>query len=224
MGRIIAISDIHGHLHTFKALIMEQLALTKDDQLFLLGDYIDRGPASKEVLDFIMYLQENGYQVNCLLGNHEQMMIESYQGSRVEYSNWLWNGGEDTMRSFRVKNLEEIPDKYWQFLDSLPCFIETEEYIFVHAGINFRSPEPFEDFESMLWIRKWYQNINPELLNGKMIVHGHTPIEKGNIIAKLDNVPKPFAVNIDSGCYFYGDLCAIDLTSRTLYFQKNIDI
>ncbi len=224
--RKIAISDIHGCCQTFKQLL-ENIQLQKEDELYLLGDYIDRGPESKQVIDHIWSLQRRGYQVHCLRGNHEQLMLNAradYRKSRI----WLINGGETTMDSFRATSLEEIDDRYWQFMENLPYYFEVDNYILVHAGLNFMIEDPFEGKEGMIWIRNWYGNINKAWLGDKIIVHGHTVTESlkvANAIQNFDNIP---VIDIDAGCYVtalpqYGHLCAFDLTSQEIHLQKNID-
>ena len=95
--RIIAISDIHGFNKTFHALL-DKVGLTKDDQLFILGDNIDRGPDSKGILDTIIKLQQDGYGIKCILGNHEEMMLKAhYNPSQSDL--WLLNGGNTTLKS-----------------------------------------------------------------------------------------------------------------------------
>ena len=97
-NRKIAISDIHGCCKTFKALL-NKIKFNSNDELYLLGDYIDRGPDSKGVIDYIWQLQKEGYQVNCLRGNHEQMMLRAaFVENKLDH--WMRNGGETTLFSF----------------------------------------------------------------------------------------------------------------------------
>ena len=100
--RKIAVSDIHGCLKTFKALVEEQVVLNPQDELYLLGDFIDRGPDSKGVLDYVMQLDEAGYQVHCLRGNHEDMMLQAVR-DREDIGMWLFNGGQQALDSFRTE-------------------------------------------------------------------------------------------------------------------------
>ena len=130
--RKIAIGDIHGCNLTFEALL-DKLALTTQDQLFLLGDYIDRGPDSKGVIDIILKLQEDGYQVNCLRGNHEQLLLDS--NFRTESARiWLSNGGISTMDSFDIEHISFLPDRYFNFFKNLPHYFIEDDFILVHAG------------------------------------------------------------------------------------------
>ncbi|MEZ4773491.1 MAG: metallophosphoesterase family protein [Bacteroidia bacterium] len=239
--RKIAISDIHGCLKTLKALVENQVELTKNDQLYLLGDYIDRGPDSKGVLDYIMGLKESGFSVNCLKGNHEEMLVQAAEDSR-EISMWLYNGGQEALASFGTDSPSEVPEKYINFVKNLDLYYEVDEYILVHAGLNFvgEKPEkdssqflwrlhnPLRDYKSMLWIRWWYEDIDWNWLQDRVIVHGHTPVETDEIWDMYDLLEEDQVLDIDNGCFArykngMGQLCAFDLTNRDLYFQKNIE-
>jgi serine/threonine protein phosphatase 1 len=220
-----AISDIHGCAKTFKALL-KQISFSKEDVLYLLGDYVDRGPDSKGVIDHIWQLQSEGYTVFCLKGNHEQLMIDSLVNWEKRRS-WLTYGGLETIESFAVQTLEEIPEVYIVWLKNLPHFLEIEGYLLVHAGLNFELKNPLEDETAMLWIRRWYGSIDKTWLDGRIIVHGHTPTKQLLIQNSLHNLEDIPAIDIDAGCVFdilgLGRLCALDLDSRALYFESNID-
>jgi len=227
--RQIAISDIHGHVKTFRTMVEKVVQLTHEDELYLLGDYIDRGPDSKGVIDYILQLKQAGYTVRCLRGNHEEMMLQARWSERY-HDMWTHNGGQATLRSFRVLNsLKEIPERYWWFLDKLEYYIELDDYFLVHAGFDFRLYDPFnveekEACNGMLWIRPWtwYNRVDEELLEGKMIVHGHTPTAELEIRRQLRKQPQPILC-IDNGAYYSrsigkGQLCAFDLTNKALMF------
>jgi serine/threonine protein phosphatase 1 len=238
-----AISDIHGCTATFVALL-ERIGLTHADELYLLGDYIDRGPNSKGVLDRIARLIEEGYQVSCLMGNHEQMMIwagafeelaglgSSWKADRYNpgfHNMWLRNGGGETLASFGVHSAKEVPRSYFQFLRKLGYYLEVEGYLLVHAGFDFHAPDPWEDRESMLWIRDWYEWLDRDLLGDRVIVHGHTPIGRKAIEYMLGDLRNFPVLNIDAGCVYanswnsdVGWLCAFDLDRLRVIFQKNI--
>lgn len=225
--RKIAITDIHGCLLTFKELLHKEVAFSKKDTLYLLGDYVDRGPNSKGVLDHIFELKEKGYTVNCLRGNHEQMMLQVRENpSKFDW--WSRNGGYKTMQSFDLwKSYEMIPKKYWDFIESLPYFFDLKEYVLVHAGFNFNHNYPFLDKESMLWIRRWYLDFDDkakESIDHKTIIHGHTPTPKDTIYSMFHDLERFPVLNIDAGCFAYGDLCAFDMTNKKLYFHENVDM
>ncbi len=221
-----AISDIHGCSKTFEKLLFETLKIQKTDELYLLGDYIDRGPDSKGVIDLIFRLKEEEYDVHCLMGNHEAMMLELSQGGWDRF-NWEEQGGKETLQSFGAKHLGEIPERYWNFFRDLYLVEELEDYLLVHAGFNFKHEDFLEDDQAMLWIRNWYKDIKPEALKGRVIIHGHTPTDRHLIENMLDNDPL-LVIDIDAGCVYHtyvglGHLCAFDLDNKTLVFEPNID-
>lgn len=214
-------TDIHGCCQTFRYMTEQVIYLQKNDKLFLLGDYIDRGPDSKGVIDYILQLIEAGFDVTCLRGNHEQMMLNSLTDPS-RYSIWFANGGDTTLRSFEAKNLHEIDELYYNFLNSLDYYRLLGDYWLAHAGFNFNAEDIFEDTHSMLWIRHWYSQIDTQLLENNVIVHGHTPMERNKITQNLAQFEYP-VIDIDAGCVFGGHLCAMDLDNRSLFFHKNID-
>jgi len=213
------ISDIHGCNKTFQ-LLLEKINFSKEDTLFLLGDYIDRGPDSRGMIDHIFYLQKEGYQVDYLLGNHEEMLLENIKEN-------YHNGESETLESFEVEQSKDIPSLYLDWIKNLKYFIETEGYILVHAGLNFNIENPLEGFHSMLWARHWYKNLDKAWLNGRVVIHGHTPIRDYAIedsVQYLNDLP---VIDIDAGCAFrgsgYGQLCALNLDNKELTFQRNVD-
>lgn len=240
--RKIAISDIHGCAETFRALLEQQVQLSPHDELYLLGDYVDRGPDSKGVLDHILQLKQAGYQVHCLKGNHEEMMYNAAHDPR-EVEMWLYNGGKETLLSFGLDSPDQLPATYLDFIQAMDFYHEVDKFILVHAGLNFTGPEttdregdgflwrlhnPLTDRESMLWIRWWYDHINWDWLRDRMIIHGHTPIETDDISEMFLALNEDRVLDIDNGCFAkyregLGQLCAFDMTHRRLYFQENID-
>ncbi len=223
--RKIVISDIHGCLKSFKALLYK-IVYSKRDELYLLGDFIDRGPDSKGLIDYIWQLQADGHFVHCLRGNHEQMLLDSFNDPH-DLSLWEIHGGLDTLKSFNVKSVDEIHDDYLQWFDALPYFVEVDNYILVHAGLNFNSNDPFENLNSMIWIRNWYDNIKKDWLGNRIIIHGHTPTSASTIRENLSEIEEKSTMVIDGGCVYnvqgLGYLFAFDLEKKQLYAQKNID-
>lgn len=223
--RKIAIGDIHGCILTFKALL-EQISFSKEDELFLLGDYIDRGPDSRGVIDHIRYLKEEGYRLNCLRGNHEQLLLDAVNRYDAEQL-WQSNGGWATLHSFNVTNPLDIPADYLDFFLQLPYYYETDNYLLLHAGPGFHQPDPLEDKNTLIWIRDWYEDIDMEWLGHRIIVHGHTPVPAATIKESLGTLAQQPAINIDAGCVHnrlgLHQLCALDMTNRKLYFQENVE-
>jgi len=212
------ISDIHGCLSTFKTLF-EKLNITTNDQLFLLGDYIDRGTDSKGVIDYILEIQQT-FQIYPLRGNHEEdfLTINRFNFTKL-------------VKQYKSKNInslfddeDEVDEKYLTFLNKLPYFIELENFILVHAGFNFKKYLPYENLDDMIWIRDFeYDTV---LAKNKTIIHGHTPYTLDEIKQKIDN--KDFILPIDNGCVFnkmegYGNLLCLNLNTLQLIIQPNIE-
>ncbi len=212
-----AISDIHGCLETFKTLL-QKIELSRDDELYLLGDYIDRGPYSKGVIDYIWQLQVDGFYIKCLRGNHEQMYLNSFDGT----DDW-GDYHRETIASFGVKNIEETPGLYIDWMKSLAYYFEVDNYLLVHGGFDFGAADPLQNKEKMLWARDWYALIDKDWLAGRIIVHGHTPMEQNSIKAMADNLEQVPMLDIDNGCvYDYGGfshLTAFELNEKKLFFE-----
>ncbi|WP_170110456.1 metallophosphoesterase family protein [Flavilitoribacter nigricans] len=224
--RQIAITDIHGCHKTFRALL-DKVALSREDELFLLGDYIDRGPDSKGVIDTILKLKADGYQLTCLLGNHEQMFFElslSPPGRPL----YLYPGLAETLASYNCRHPKDIPPEHLEFILSLPSCHRVEDYWLVHAGFNFSIPDPLEDQHAMIWERHWYESVNKEWVGRRIILHGHTPTRVDEILSMYEKMDDMSALILDSGCVFrvqgLNQLTAFDMTNRRLYFQQNIDL
>jgi serine/threonine protein phosphatase 1 len=221
MARIIAIGDIHGCSNTFQKLLLEKINIQKSDEVYCVGDYVDRGKDSKSVIDIILKLRKEGFIIHTIRGNHEQMMMESTEDSKRLYL-WLMNGGNETLKSFGVSSVNELPQAYITFLKETKYYIATDQYIFVHAGLNFHRDDPFEDKEEMLWTRDAY--FDKSKIRNRILIHGHTPTPLKSISEQL-NTNK---INIDAGCVYgnrngYGYLAGLLLPQRELIVQKNID-
>lgn len=221
-----AISDIHGCAKTFKALLA-RISFSPEDELYLLGDYIDRGPDSKGVIDHIWHLQETGHTVHCLRGNHEQMFLHAIDARDELLGINEARGYAETIASFGTSNIDQVPKTYVKWMKNLDFYLEVDQYILVHAGLNFSTGKPFENRREMIWIRYWYEEIDRAWLGDRIIVHGHTPIHQldiKNSIQELGEIP---AIDIDNGCPFessgLGNLCAFELRTQTFTFQANID-
>jgi serine/threonine protein phosphatase 1 len=220
--RQIAISDIHGCLKTFEALL-DKIAFTQSDQLFLLGDFVDRGPDSKGVIDLVWKMQKEGYDIHCLRGNHEQMILDNLEAGVLS----KYYCDQALLKSFEAKDLTVIPTAYLRWMDELPYYLETQGYFLVHAGVDFTVDDPLENTYDMMWLRYWYEYLDLDWLGSRIIIHGHTPQATESIenrFTALDSFP---VLNIDNGCIFssrdLGQLCAFDMTNRELYFKENVD-
>ena len=221
MNRLFAISDIHGCFKPFYELVKDVIKLTKSDQLFLLGDYIDRGDQSKEVIDFIIDLTLEGFNVATLIGNHEVMLLNSYN-NREQEPIWQMNNGASTLMSFGVEDVRNIDKHYLEFFTSLEYYKIVGNIIFVHAGFDDYAINPFENKQSMIWEnRPFYRN---PMLSGKTIIHGHRPNMISNLRKRIEE--KASVISIDTGCVYekeigYGILTALEVNTMTLYSVSN---
>lgn len=221
-SRRFAVGDIHGCSETFSKLSFDILKIEKKDEVYLLGDYIDRGPHSKKVVDMIIDLQKEEYSIFPIMGNHEKMLLDSGK-SYIDYMTWIYNGANTTMESFSIDNIDELDKKYLDFFKCLPYYYELKDFILVHAGLNFDIPNPLEDKESMVWIRDDF--VDKGKINGKRFICGHTPIP----LEKIRKTLKESKIMLDGGCVYsgsfkgLGNLVALDLDSFELFVQTNID-
>ena len=218
MERILAIGDVHGCNNILNRMLFDRIKIAHSDTIYFIGDYIDRGMFSKEVIDTIITLREKGYSIHTLRGNHEQMMMDSVL-SEEHFDHWYINGGDATLTSFDIDSFTEMPEKYKQFFYDTELYINTPDYIFVHAGLNFERENIFEDTEAMLWIRG-FQSTQPALKN-QLLVHGHTPKPLNYILRQKGN-----CINIDGGCVYtgqnvYGNLVAVSLPERKFIVEPN---
>ena len=215
--RLFAIGDIHGCFESLRNLIENKIKLKRSDKLILLGDYIDRGPQSKEVVDFIIELQSKGYDIVTLMGNHEAMLIDAMENEK-NLSKWIHNGGGRTLMSFDLESLKDLGQQNISFFKGLILYYAFDNFLFVHAGFNDLIDNPFSDKITMLWSRNTF--YKHPLLIDKIIVHGHTPISI-NHCQELVTTRKQ-RINIDTGCVYsdiegLGFLTALELFSYKLF-------
>jgi len=228
-GRRIAVGDIHGCFNTFESLIEDKIKLQKIDQLFLLGDYIDKGTRNREVLDYIIEMQNDGYQVFPLIGNHEYFVMRD-----IEFCQKSNNpqGIRDLIESTDLLNEEKIVDsKYHEFILNLPYYYELDDFILVHAGLDFEEKDPLFDKMSMIYARNYL--VNRDKINGKILDHGHTPVSLSEIKNLIHNKEIIGRINLDNGCVNkqytsyeekdLGRLCALDLDNMKLFTNEYID-
>ena len=222
MDRLLAISEIHGCFETFNELLFNRLELRKSDKLILLGDYIDRGEKSKEVIDLILDLISKGYDVTPLAGNHEWMLTETLKKAEMEHL-WFLNSGLSTLRSFNINNSNELDKRYLDFFNNLQYYTVFNSFIFVHAGFNDIADDPFSDILGMIWeCSKAYSN---PVFTDKIIIHGHRPKTREHVNLLLKNGSA--VIPIDTGCVYekesgFGFLSALELNTMALISIERI--
>jgi serine/threonine protein phosphatase 1 len=211
LDKIFAIGDIHGCIGKLRNLVTLLPLNPRRDTLVFLGDYIDRGPDSKGVIDYLLDLRQQIENVVFLSGNHEQMFLNYYlrnEGREL----YLFNGGESTIISYGRAGLTDgrkmnVPERHLAFFTSLRTSYETDDYLFVHAGLKPGVPRQEQDIEDMLWIRHEFIDADEDF--GKTVVFGHTSLD-GPLMGKNK-------IGIDSGAVYGGKLTAVELPARTLY-------
>jgi serine/threonine protein phosphatase 1 len=207
VGRLIAIADIHGRFSKLEGLIQE-ITPEKRDTLVFLGDYIDRGPKSYHVVDFIVKLKQEFPNTVTLRGNHEDFVLSLFQGNQDKYMRHLWlklNGGDQTLASY--KGAGHFLKVHQEFYMNLPVSWETDQYFFCHAGVRPGVPLGKQRAVDLLEFR--FATSDSAVKFEKIIVHGHTPVPSPIIT--------PYRINIDTGAGNNGPLTAIELPSLKIW-------
>jgi serine/threonine protein phosphatase 1 len=205
--------DIHGMYDELMLLINSSGFDPAVDTLVALGDYIDRGNDSRKVIEFFMDLKaHHGSNVTLLKGNHEDMCVKARRGSAISTMaaslEWMNNGGDTTLQSFGVR----IPGKVLSFLKQLPYYAETEQYIFVHAGVDPFLPLAEMKPDDLMWSSSHLPHCS-----GKMVIVGHA------IRDVVTYVPWANTLYIDTGACNAtigrnGRLSMVDLTNNVVHF------
>lgn len=227
--RIIAVGDIHGYLEPLENLIKE-INPEEEDLLIFIGDYIDRGPVSKDVVSYLITLSLSNRNVFFLKGNHEDMLLGSigYKAVVTDLSTWLYNGGTVTLKSYGMSSdeviqlgrlwddaeryrsiINYIPNAHLNFFLNTKLWLESENYFFCHGGVDphYTIDDGKKNIKDLLWMREhlYYDSYNWR----KTVVCGHTPLTEVLVKDKL--------ICIDTGLYYYGTLSAIDVLNRKIY-------
>lgn len=225
--RVYAIGDIHGRfdlLKTMHSIISEDLEMAPiaNACVVYLGDYIDRGPASLDVIDCILNTTVPGTRSIFLMGNHEQMMLDFIdKADRRSGRAWFNNGAEATLISYGIVAPSDsdysalaatlskrLPDEHVSFLRSLRYRHQIGDVLFVHAGIDPDRPLDDQDDHDLIWIRDKFLNFDGDF--GVLVVHGHTP---GDTVEA-----KPNRINVDTRAFRSGVLSAAVLENKSLRF------
>lgn len=221
--RLLVMGDIHGQYAKMqKVLAMAEYDPVKD-RLVLLGDYIDRGPESRRVVDEVIRLVAAG--AVALYGNHEDMMARAL-GNRhrsrpaaMELEQWYANGGEVTIGGYRDNSA--VLDRHLDFFRSLPRWVEMQGILFVHAGIRPGVPVEQQSPQDLIWIRE------PYILGyqgPQDIVAGHTPIQylrNYELLPDITDDSKPIVnahkIFLDTGAAWGGPLTVMEFPSLVFW-------
>lgn len=214
---VYAVGDVHGRLDLLlrleEAIVQDRSDRLRPALLVYLGDLIDRGPASAQVLDHVMSRAPQGFERVCLMGNHEAMFLDFLAAPRPE-SSWLSQGGHETLLSYGVppemlvrptrRSLAHIvqayvPGEHLAFLKSMPVLLQTPTKLYVHAGIDSTMRVEDQPADVLLWYRDDFAETYESL--GRCVVHGHSFTESP-LLAE-------HRVAIDTGAYRTGRLTAV---------------
>ena len=220
--RVYAVGDIHGRADLLGELVGKiaedaRSSAAPRKLIIFLGDYVDRGLHSREVIDLVLDGLPSGFEAVALKGNHEDFMLRFIEDARIG-PGWLMNGGGATLVSYGARmprrgsdmeRLDELrrqlrdnlPDRHLQFLHALRRWHVEGDYLFVHAGIRPGIALDEQRDEDILWIREEFLLDNGD--HGKIVVHGHT-------IATAPEM-RPNRIGIDTGAYATGVLTSLVL-------------
>ncbi len=203
-SRTLAIGDVHGCLAALDTLL-GFVELRPDDELIFLGDYIDRGPDSRGVIERVIELCAHQKLV-ALRGNHEAWLLRA-QFEPSWFGSWQGVGGEETLASYDAFSVDDLPDAHLEFLNNTRLFHQNESHIFVHAAISARAPHENRE-EQLLWGK--FNQIKPHP-SGKRVICGHSAQRGGS--------PNDagHAVCIETFCYGGGWLSALDVVSNRVW-------
>lgn len=210
-GHVIAIGDVHGCADELRELIAT-LPLRKDTTVVMLGDYIDRGAHSSDVVTVVRELMQK-HTVVPLMGNHELMLLEFLESDDpLKEARFIYNGGSVTLSSYTDgAGGYLIPAEHMQFFTSLrPWYAPEGRFFFVHAGlpdVDIEDLDPVLHLRHALWARRDF--LESEFPWKKIIVHGHSPV--------LSVEVGPKRINADTGCVYGGALSAVELPSLRVY-------
>lgn len=227
--RVYAIGDVHGRLDLLMELIDR---IAEDDlargpasttELVMLGDFVDRGPDSAGVLDYILRLREWWPDVRCLQGNHEEVFLMAARGDESALRFMTRIGGRETLLSYGASEddldrmtlgqlrdwlVEAVPEEHLAFIESMTDRVLIGNYAFVHAGVRPQVPMDEQESRDLRWIRDEFLSCdNP---HDYFVIHGHS------ISPSVEE--RPNRIGIDTGAYASGILTAIGLEGRDRWF------
>jgi len=224
-ARLIAIGDIHGELDQLNRLL-HTVAPTVNDRFVFLGDYIDRGKNSKGVVDRLIRFHEDFPKTIFIRGNHDQMLLDAlieagvmtghplrdqssaYRAcaSESDIEIFLFNGGKETLRSYRITCLTDFPPEHVAFLQTTRLWWQLEQFVFVHAGVERGIPLEMQDPFVLMWER-----MSPPGQEGEIHVVGHHPTTDG------EPYFEPGRYNLDTGAVYGKTLTACDVLTRQVW-------
>lgn len=214
MSRRIFIGDVHGHYDGL-VYLLEKFAPTSEDQVYLVGDLIDRGSQSAQVVDLVRH---NAYP--CVLGNHEQLLLRAFANQKMNgpaLQNWLCSGGQATLASYNG-NIDLLTE-HVSWFRSLPIYIDLDDVWLVHAGVNPALAVSEQTAEECCWVRHVFHREPTPYFEDKLIITGHTITFTFPDIVPGQIVAGPGWLDIDTGAYHpkSGWLTGLDIDNGLVY-------
>lgn len=216
--RIYVVGDIHG-CPAEPEVLLKHLegaeGVSSEDIVIFLGDYIDRGPDSKAVIDLMLDFQEKFPKTRFLKGNHEDMMLDFLGFGGNLGQAFLYNGGIETIQSYGIsvfapptEMVSALPAKHFKFFRELEAAIEVAEFICVHAGLNPQLSLDEQTDNDVYWIRDEFLNTTHEF--GRTVIFGHTPHQE--LFMHM-----PYKLGLDTGLVFGNKLSCVELTAGKVF-------
>lgn len=227
--RVYAIGDVHGRADLLASVHEKIVADARssarlEKRVVYLGDYVDRGPSSREVLEMLMSAPLAGFTATCLMGNHEALLLQFLDDAACG-PEWLAIGGLATLLSYGVgmpgdadmeqkflaaqhEFREKLPKAHWKFLARLRMHAIIGDYFFAHAGVRPGIPLDQQNDTDLIWIRKEF--LGSTSFHGKIIVHGHSYKTEPELL--------PNRIGIDTGAYATGRLTCLVLEGQDIRF------
>lgn len=206
------VGDIHGCLDLLQRLIRSIPWRPEVDRLIFLGDYVDRGADSRGVVEAVMEISRTSERVDCLMGNHEKILLDFVEGRDV--STFFLNGGTSTLNSYRTVQPGIrpvlIPEDHLAFLRSLKTWVELDDYYVVHAGLRPGIQLENQSQEDMLWIRDAFIFSNYRFK--KRVIFGHTPFSQPLVMENK--------IGLDTGAVYGNKLTCLELPSLKFHFVE----
>ena len=211
--RRIVIGDVHGHYDSLVTLL-DTIAPTTEDQVYLLGDLIDRGSQSCQVVEFV---KNSNYQ--CLRGNHEQMLLDILFNNDIyppALEAWMYSGGKNTIDSYADKRIKET---HLDWMQTLPNYLDLGDLWLVHAGVDPTRPLLDQGIAQFCWIRDEFHSHPRPYFPDKLIITGHTITFTLPGVAPGQIAQGPGWLGIDTGAYHprSGWLTGLDTTNWLVY-------
>lgn len=214
---LVAVGDIHGRLDLLDKLLAKVTRKMKGQAFrwIFLGDYIDRGPDSRQVIDTLIALKESYPDTVFLKGNHEEAMLD-FLAVGEEADGWIYWGGEQTLESYGItlgadvdlgfaqeQLADTLPASHFSFLMDLVLRHDQREFVFVHAGLHPERAVDDQQAKDLLWIRDHFFDEGEGVFPDHIVVHGHTPVKRP------DN--RGWRINVDTGAFWSSKLTAVVL-------------